>query len=161
MCPFWASGLAVLCLCGNRTVKQWSQKMFKAKIRVCSRSREPLYYYFQVTIFMGHRPPWLSYQLLRQQVVKREGKFKLPKWPNLDIWSTRREPNSKWPPTATMGHWDRWTYFWSKIEANCSCRRSLWIGFPFCWTDVQIGKFGHFGSLNFPSLFNTIKLDSW
>ena len=75
-----------------------------ATLRVCSRSREPLYYYFQVTLFMGHRPPWLSYQLLRQQVVKREGKFKLPKWPNLDIWSTRREPNSKWPPTASYSY---------------------------------------------------------
>ena len=67
--------------------------------QVFSRSREPLYYYFQVTIFMG-----LSYQLLRQQVVKREGKYKLPKWPNLDIWSTRREPNSKWPSTASYSY---------------------------------------------------------
>ena len=80
------------------------QLISKANSRVCSRSREPLYYCSQLTIFMGHSPPWLSYQLFRQQVVKREGKFKLPKWPNLDIWSTWREPNSKWPPAASYSY---------------------------------------------------------
>ena len=41
--------------------------------RLWSRSREPLCYYIQVKILMGHRPYWLSYQLPSQQVVKREG----------------------------------------------------------------------------------------
>jgi hypothetical protein len=29
---------------------------------------------------MGHRPSWLNYQLSSLKVLKREGKFKLPKW---------------------------------------------------------------------------------
>ena len=32
MCCVLFGQLALLCLCGNRTVKQWSQKMFKAKL---------------------------------------------------------------------------------------------------------------------------------
>ena len=43
---------------------------------------------------MGHRPSWLSHQLSSQQIVKRDGKFKLTKWPNLHICSTKREPKS-------------------------------------------------------------------
>ena len=32
MCCVLFGPVALLCLCGNRTVKQWSQKMFKAKL---------------------------------------------------------------------------------------------------------------------------------
>ena len=63
------------------------------------------------------RPSWLSYQLSFKQVVKRDGKFKLPKWPNLHIWSTKREPIPQWPPTASYSY-----NFWS------------WVGSPIPMT---------------------------
>ena len=63
-------------------VLQTSEIVRHIIIRQSSRTREPLIYWIQVTILMGLRPSWLSYQLSSLKVLKSVGKFKLPKWPN-------------------------------------------------------------------------------
>ena len=58
---------------------------------------------------MGHRLCWLSYQLS----IEKRGKIqttKMNKFSNLNICSTKREPNPQWPLTATIG-----LNFWSEV----------------------------------------------